>query len=70
MPLYEYHCETCRNVFEKMVRFADADRKQECPHCQSENTIRRVSRIAVTGLSSDTGYSASSSCSSTGGRFT
>ncbi|HNZ00826.1 MAG TPA: zinc ribbon domain-containing protein [Anaerolineaceae bacterium] len=71
MPLYEYHCEECDHVFEKMMPFSQADSSPECPHCHHDITRRKIStfatRIASTGASSS---SSGSSCGSGGGRFT
>ena len=63
MPLYEYHCNSCGEEFEKMVRFSQAELPQPCPNCQSTDTKRQLSRIA--SLSSNTG-STGSSCASSG----
>ncbi len=68
MPLYEYQCKTCGKQFEKMVSFAEADHKPECPHCHSNDTQKRLSLFASTG-SSASGTALTSSCSSSG-RFT
>jgi putative FmdB family regulatory protein len=66
MPLYEYRCKTCGEVFEKMVRWTEAERTPVCPHCQSQNTQKKISFIASMG-SSDSGSSVtSSSCGSSG----
>jgi len=68
MPLYEYQCKTCGNQFEKMVSFAEADHKPECPRCHSNETQKRLSLFASAG-SSTSGATLTSSCGS-GGRFT
>lgn len=59
MPLYEYRCTTCGEVFERLRRIQDADREQECPRCASQQIERLLSR-----------FSAGGSCVSSGGRFT
>jgi len=66
MPLYEYHCNTCGENFEKMVRFSDQDQTPECPECKSHDTRKRISLFAGAGLSSGSttyGSSGGSSCS-------
>ncbi len=62
MPLYEYHCDSCGKEFEKMVRFSQIGKPQECPKCHSNETKRLLSRIASLGSSSPSG----SSCASSG----
>jgi putative FmdB family regulatory protein len=70
MPLYEYQCNDCTKVFEKLVSFSDANREQVCPTCQSHHTQRKLSKIASTSASSGgASLSSSSSCGSGGGRF-
>ncbi len=69
MPLYEYRCKTCGEVFEKMVRWSEADRSPVCPNCQSPDTQKKMSTIASFGSSANlSSGSAGSSCGS-GGRF-
>jgi putative FmdB family regulatory protein len=35
MPVYEFDCYQCGEVFEKMVRFSEADLTPTCPNCNS-----------------------------------
>lgn len=66
MPLYEYRCKTCGGNFEKMMRWSESDRLPECPHCQGQDTQKKVSAFAsVSGGSLKS--SSSSSCGSSGG---
>ncbi len=51
MPLYEYHCNTCGENFEKMVRFAEQEQAPECPECHSRDTRKRISLFASRGFS-------------------
>lgn len=72
MPIYEYVCNECGSEFERMVRFSEADRPQECPRCGSDQTHKQISTIAsrLTGASAGTAsYSSASSCSSSGSHF-
>ncbi len=69
MPLYEYRCKACGEVFEKMVRWSEADRSPACPNCQSQETQKKVSHIAALGSSANSSASYNSSCGSSGGRF-
>lgn len=70
MPLYEYRCKSCGEVFEKMMRWSEADRSPVCPNCQGVDTHKQISTFASHGTSSG-GVSASTSGSSCGssGRF-
>lgn len=70
MPLYEYRCNTCGQVFEKMLRWSEADRSPACPHCQGQDTSKKMSTFASTGSSSSSGsVSYSSSGCGSSGRF-
>ncbi len=52
MPLYEYHCNTCGENFEKMVRFSEQEQPPECPQCHSRDTRKQISLFASSGFSS------------------
>jgi putative FmdB family regulatory protein len=69
MPLYEYRCKACGEVFEKMVRWSEADRSPVCPNCQSQETQRKVSHIAAFGSSASNSATYSGSCGSSSGGF-
>ncbi|MGB9606494.1 MAG: FmdB family zinc ribbon protein [Bryobacteraceae bacterium] len=43
MPLYEYQCAECGEVFELLRRADEADEPAECPRCGSEHTQRQLS---------------------------
>lgn len=64
MPLYEYRCQACGHLFEKMVSFSQSSKLPECPVCNSTETRKQMSTFASKGSSSS-----GSNCSSTG-RFT
>jgi putative FmdB family regulatory protein len=66
MPLYDYQCNECGEVFELMVRFSEASQIQTCPKCESKNTQKKLSIVASFKVSS-TGSTSSSSCNSSGG---
>jgi len=41
MPTYEYRCNGCDTVFEKVLRLSDRTRKKPtCPSCKSEDVER------------------------------
>ena len=67
MPIYEYQCRDCGKEFEKLMGFSDPNiNSPECPGCKSENTNRRLSKIASFS-NRGSSLSSSSSCGSSGG---
>lgn len=36
MPLYEYYCEKCDNVFESLRSIAESDNPAPCPKCNNQ----------------------------------
>jgi len=67
MPIYEYHCSNCNKEFEKLMGFSDPNiNSPECPECQSNNTNRRLSKVASFS-SRGSGFSSDSSCGNSGG---
>jgi putative FmdB family regulatory protein len=46
MPIYEYRCESCAGKFEVLTRFAERDKEQVCPSCESTKTRVQVSSFA------------------------
>ncbi|REJ82665.1 MAG: zinc ribbon domain-containing protein [Planctomycetota bacterium] len=49
MPLFEFRCEDCREVFEALVR---RDEPANCPACNSTKQQRLMSAPARTGHTS------------------
>jgi putative FmdB family regulatory protein len=49
MPIYEYRCEDCDRRFELLTSFAERDRPQACPSCESTETRVLVSSFAALG---------------------
>ena len=45
MPIYEYRCQTCQTVFEKLVR--GGKEPTACPECGAETLTRLISRAGV-----------------------
>lgn len=45
MPIYEFKCLKCNNVFELLMINRDAA-QMRCPHCQSEDFERVISRTS------------------------
>ena len=48
MPIYEYRCTTCGNLFERLVRMGAAE-APPCSACGAGEARRLVSAIARTG---------------------
>jgi putative FmdB family regulatory protein len=48
MPFYEYKCLACGKLVRLFMTFAEYDQKQPvCPHCNSDQLQRRISRVSV-----------------------
>ncbi len=60
MPIYEYRCPECGQVFERFVRSANSDETVVCPGCGCKNPERLMSAFSSAGGSGSTGVSASS----------
>jgi putative FmdB family regulatory protein len=44
MPIFEFRCVSCGEVFEKLFMNADDEADMACPHCNAETLERVVSR--------------------------
>jgi len=62
MPIYEYQCRKCGEVFEKIQKVDEGGESLECPYCGEQNPDRILS-----GFASLKGTESSSSCGSPGG---
>lgn len=47
MPFYSYQCNDCESEFEKLLKFSEYDKPQECPHCNSGNTEKQIVMCSV-----------------------
>ncbi|MFQ5945460.1 MAG: zinc ribbon domain-containing protein [Anaerolineae bacterium] len=45
MPIYEYRCRNCHRHVSLLRPFSASDRPR-CPHCQSEDLRRMISRVS------------------------
>ena len=54
MPVYEYRCPDCTQLFERLVSFADAGREAACPTCgaRASKLLSTFAAIGVAGGSS------------------
>lgn len=67
MPIYEYICERCNNLFEEFEFSSHSDEKAACPKCGSTETKRVLSSISSGRSSSDSGSLSSDACGPGGG---
>jgi putative FmdB family regulatory protein len=42
MPIYEYHCNKCDDIFEELIRMSDPN--PPCPKCGEKNVEKLISR--------------------------
>lgn len=49
MPLYDYACKECDETFEKTVKIAQMNEKQECPYCGSMDTEKFIGGAPALG---------------------
>ena len=48
MPNYPYRCMDCKKRFELFMTFSEyGARPVHCPHCNSQNVQRRITRVRV-----------------------
>jgi len=65
MPIYEYRCQKCGHVFDKLVRSMSASGEVECPECRSTECRKNVTLFGTTGAAAS--LSAAGACAPTGG---
>lgn len=67
MPIYEYRCRRCGEIFEKIQKVGDEGDSLKCPYCGG----RKPEKV-LSSFSSSKGSESASSCGPTGGgtRFT
>lgn len=53
MPLYEYKCLGCGQIFEKLIRSLSSTVKIECDRCHSEEVEKLISSFATSGTAKD-----------------
>jgi len=62
MPIYEYRCRKCGEIFEKIQKMGEDGVSLKCPYCGGKKPEKILS-----GFSSSKGSESSSSCGSSGG---
>jgi putative FmdB family regulatory protein len=55
MPIYEYTCPRCGNVFEELVSMRRASEPLPCPSCGYQETTRNLTTCATPGASKSSG---------------
>lgn len=49
MPIYEYHCLQCGNVYEEIRNMDERDKELVCPKCHSTLVERQLSVFSYSG---------------------
>ena len=62
MPIYEYQCEKCRSIFER-ITFSRDEEEIQCPEC-GKTEVSRV--LSATSFVSGSGFGACSPGSTSG----
>ena len=47
MPIFEYQCEECQTIFERLTLRASSGAIPVCPRCNSPNTAKRLSTFST-----------------------
>lgn len=69
MPMYDYHCKNCDEVFEELILSSTTpDEEIECPKCGQNKSERLLSApmISTGGSSNGVSTSSSSGCGHSG----
>lgn len=69
MPIYEFHCKNCGEVFELLCKVGEDESKVICPECGADGVKRVMSRFSAHGVqggSKSCGPSCSGTCSTCG----
>jgi len=71
MPIYEFKCKKCGNIFEQLVFSSNRKDKVICPSCGKEDILRIFSSFSSKSSGSAKGLSSglSSTCSSSSSGF-
>ena len=55
MPIYEYRCEGCGELFSRLQKMGTAEGETACPSCGSQDVRRKISGCSIGGGSPSTG---------------
>ncbi|MBC7188113.1 MAG: zinc ribbon domain-containing protein [Calditrichaeota bacterium] len=64
MPIYEYQCRLCGNVFDVLQKVGESGEHLRCPRCGADKATRIFSPFAQSGKES---VASASSCAPRGG---
>jgi len=64
MPLFDYECKNCGNIFEELTSASTPDEEISCPACGKQEAMRLLSAPSIGGGNSLT--SGTSSCGASG----
>ena len=64
MPLYEYVCQKCGNVLEVLQKVGQNQAEQDCPVCNSQELIKKIS---AANINRETQHSSTKEASCCGG---
>ena len=67
MPIYEFKCHGCGNVFERLCFASDGERDITCPVCEGDEVEKLLSSFSSVSSSGIGQALTSSGCSSGGG---
>jgi putative FmdB family regulatory protein len=68
MPIYEYSCKNCGEVFEEFQSIGASNEKVNCPKCGTPRPERILSAFSSSGVSS-MGAVSGGGCGSAGSPF-
>ena len=70
MPIFEFKCNRCGNIFEQLVFPSDGDGEFSCPSCGGGDTSKLMSSFSCGSAGTgDISSGLSSSCSPSSGGF-
>ena len=55
MPLFDYKCDSCDNVFSELRGIAEKDNSIECPHCGTLTSNRMFTGFSIGSTTSNFG---------------
>jgi putative FmdB family regulatory protein len=67
MPIYEFQCRKCGNVFEQLVFASDKTEALLCPSCGANDPCKLMSSFSCSSSGGESGEATSQSCASHGG---
>ena len=63
MPIYEYRCKNCNEIFEQFQNIGASNENLTCPKCGTPRPERIFSAFSSSGTSGASSYSGGGSCS-------